>query len=442
MGWWAPLSTPNEQQGTTRAAAEPSPAPKRAWVAVVVGDARREVVELVEDAEISVGRSASSGIPIADSQVSRLHASLRWEGGSTVTVTDHDSRNGVFVGGRRISRRATVANGDEVRIGPARLLVVVPAPEPSPETHPVAVDPTMLAVLGLVERASQCELPVLLVGETGVGKEVLARRVHSRSARAHGPFVAINCGSIPEGLAESVLFGHEKGAFTDANARAPGIFERADGGTLLLDEVGELSPATQARLLRVIEEGQVTRVGATKPTPIDVRILTATNRDLAGCVQSGRFREDLLYRIDVLRIEIPPLRDRPDDVLFLAHGFLAEHGASLAFDATAEARLAAYAWPGNVRELQNAVARAVALSPSAVIGAKDLGLGAGDDEVTRVALDEQVANAERAALVRALDATSGNQTRAARRLGVTRRALIYKMEKHGLKAPPPSKKPR
>jgi len=414
---------------------------RRAWVAVVVGDLERRVVELIEEAEISIGRSESSGIPIPDTQVSRLHASLRWDGASTVIVTDHDSRNGVHVGGRRISRKAAVGSGDEIRIGPARLLVVVPTGEPTADPLTLAVDPAMRPVIELGEHASQCDLPVLLVGETGVGKEVIAARIHARSARGGGPFVAVNCGSIPDTIAESVLFGHEKGAFTDAQARTVGIFERANGGTLFLDEVGELSLSTQVRLLRVLDEGQVTRVGATSSVAVDVRILTATNRDLARWVREGRFREDLFYRLDVLRIQIPPLRDRPDDVLFLARRFLSELGPSLSLDTEIESRLLAYPWPGNVRELRNAVARAVALRRGAVLGVDDFTLRT-DDDVTDLGgpLEQRVADAERSALLAALESTGGNQTRAAQRLGITRRALIYKMEKHDLKAPPPSKK--
>ena len=432
------MSTPTEQRHTTHAPDVPDLATRGAWVAVLRGDDEREVVELIEDAEVSIGRSGSCGISLHDTKVSRLHATLRWDGGPTVTVTDLDSRNGVYVGGRRISRRESVTSGDEVRIGAARLLVVIPRPERTSDADVLSVDPAMRGALALAERAAQCELPVLLVGETGVGKEVLAAHIHASGARAERSFVAINCGSIPETLAESTLFGHEKGAFTDAHVRAPGIFERADGGTLFLDEIGELSTATQARLLRVLEERRVTRVGGTQAIPVDVRILAATNRDLEERCREGAFREDLRYRIDVLRVEIPPLRDRPNDVLFLARRFLREHGPDLAFDAAAEARLVTHGWPGNVRELRNTVARAVALRRGAAIGESELGLEPGDAERAG-ALDRRVADAERAGLVEALEATGGNQTRAARRLGITRRALIYRMEKHGLKPPPPSK---
>ncbi len=423
-------------EGTTWDARPAADEPPTAWVAVVSGDERR-VVALPARTEVSVGRSRSSGIPIEDHAVSRLHATLCWDGGERVALTDHGSRNGTFVRGRRIDRTTSLASGDEIRIGPARLLVVVPgALRAHPAEPPLSIDPAMQPVIALVDRAAQSDLPVLILGETGVGKELLARRIHDRSARASGPFVATNCGTITESLAEATLFGHERGAFTGADARRGGLFEAAHRGTLFLDEVGELSVGTQARLLRVIEEGKVTRVGATRPTDVDVRILTATHRDLDRMVHDGLFRRDLLYRLDVLRVRVPPLRERPDDVVFLAERFLAEHDARLALDGAAKARLCAHPWPGNVRELRNAIARAAAMRHGDVLGASDIELpetvGAGG------ALSGRVADAERDAILDALEACGGNQTRAAQRLGISRRALIYKMEKRGLKPLPPS----
>jgi transcriptional regulator of acetoin/glycerol metabolism len=228
-----------------------------------------------------------------------------------VLVVDHGSRNGTEVDGVRIVGSREAVHGAVLRVGPRRIAVLLPAAAPD---RAQASDPPMTRVRELVRRAAGSDLPVLLVGETGVGKEVLARQLHERSARASGPFVAQNCGAITESLAESVLFGHERGSFTGAHARALGVFELASGGTLFLDEVGELSPATQARLLRVIEQREVTRVGAQRPTPTDARLVTATHRDLDAMVAAGSFREDLLYRLDVIRVVVPPLRARPDEI--------------------------------------------------------------------------------------------------------------------------------
>ncbi len=213
----------------------------------------------------------------------------------------------------------------------------------------------------LAERAAACDLPVLVVGETGVGKEVLARRIHQRSARARARFVAVNCGSIPESLAEATLFGHEKGAFTGAIGRAEGVFEAASEGTLFLDEIGELAPPMQVRLLRALEERVITRVGASTPISVDVRVIAATHRDLDQMAKQGTFRSDLFYRLDVLRIVIPPLRDRPDDGVAIARAVLAELGPGVRLTDAALALLRGHSWPGNVRELKNAIARALSV---------------------------------------------------------------------------------
>ena len=280
-----------------------------ACVIVVAGPARG-VFDLPRGADLAIGRSRSSAIRVDDPEISRLHATLRWDGGATAHLEDHGSRNGSFVDGTRVAGAAEVRSGAEIAVGPARLIVVLPSE--STLSPPAVVDDAMRRAEILALRASACDLPVLIIGETGVGKEVLARRIHDRGARAAGPFVAVNCGSIPESLAEATLFGHERGAFTGAHARREGLFEAARGGTLFLDEIGELGPAMQVRLLRAIEERAIVRVGSTASVPIDLRIIAATHRDLDAMAQRGTFRRDLLYRIDVLRIAIPPLRERPD----------------------------------------------------------------------------------------------------------------------------------
>ena len=427
----------SSDHGTTRDASPAPEQPRSAWVAVTYG-AHRDVIELPEGSDVSVGRSRSSGIPVHDEGVSRLHATLTWSGGPTVRVVDHGSRNGVFLGGERVER-ADLGTGDVIVIGPARIQVIVP-PKPREPTRAFAVDPAMRPVVAMADKSAQCHLPVLILGETGVGKEVLARHIHDESPRAAGPFVPVNCGSIPEPLAESILFGHEKGAFTGADRTHPGVFERADGGSLFLDEVGELSSTSQARLLRVLEERHVYRVGATSPTAVDVRILAATHRDIDRMVAAGDFRRDLLYRLDVLRVEIPPLRERPDDVIWLAGRFLVEQGEALSFDGSALEALRGQPWRGNVRELGNAIARAVALRRRDVLSAADFAFEPVAAASGGVALSGAVADAEREAIEAALASCDGNQTRAAARLGISRRALIYKMEKHALKPLPPSKR--
>jgi transcriptional regulator with GAF, ATPase, and Fis domain len=221
----------------------------------------------------------------------------------------------------------------------------------------------------MVRRFAASDLPVLILGETGTGKEVVARALHRHSRRAGRPFVAVNCAALPETLAESELFGHERGSFTGAQARKPGLFEAADGGTLLLDEVGELSASNQARLLRVLQERTVHRVGAVRPTPVDVRVLGATNRDLAVDVARGRFREDLYFRLNGVTLQVPPLRERPGDVLPLARRGLDERGGGYVLAESAAEALRAYPWPGNVRELRNAVECAAATAEGSEIRA-------------------------------------------------------------------------
>ncbi len=242
--------------------------------------------------------------------------------------------------------------------------------------QPVASDPASRQLLELARRVAGSEATVLITGESGVGKEVLARFIHRHSARAEGPFVAINCAAIPENLLEATLFGYEKGAFTGASAPHAGKFEQAQGGTLLLDEISEMPAALQAKLLRVLQEREVERVGGKKPIALDVRILATSNRDLQAEVQGGRFREDLYYRLNVFPLEVPPLRDRPLDIVPLALRVLqrAGQGRALSLAPAAEAGLTAYAWRGNIRELENVMQRAMILAPGAVIEPEHLWL--------------------------------------------------------------------
>jgi DNA-binding NtrC family response regulator len=298
----------------------------------------------------------------------------------------------------------------------------------------------MVRVFELVRKVAAAPTTVLILGETGVGKEVVAEQIHRQSARAKGPFVRLNCGSLPETLLESELFGHEKGAFTGAEQRKIGYLEAADGGTLFLDEIGELASTMQAKLLRVIENRRVMRVGGREEIAVDVRIVAATNRDLAAEVKAGRFREDLYFRIAPFVIEVPPLRERPAEVGLLAELFARQFAPRLGvttpvIHADAAAALRRHRWPGNVRELRNAIERAIVLADGGDIELEDL-----PPEVRRAdappatgAIRDQLADLEQRRIEEALAAEGGNQTRAAKRLGLSRRALIYKLEKYGLK---------
>jgi DNA-binding NtrC family response regulator len=245
--------------------------------------------------------------------------------------------------------------------------------------------PAMRPVLNAAEKSAASNIPVLIEGESGVGKELMARAIHGSGARRARPFVAVNCGALPENLVESILFGHEKGAFTGATEKHSGKFAEADGGTLFLDEVGELPPAAQVKLLRALQEGEVEPVGSRKTVKVDVRIISATNRDLIADVKAGRFREDLFYRLHVFPMTIPPLRQRPEDIGELTRHFIARIGAEQgkrlrSLDAGTLSRLAAFKWPGNVRQLENAIFRAVVLAEDDTIGVAEFPLLAAQDD--------------------------------------------------------------
>jgi DNA-binding NtrC family response regulator len=425
-------------ESTTCEPAERLPEPTREHVLVVpLAGPDRSAVELAPGEVLSIGRSRSSGVVIDDPAVSRLHATLRWDGGRRVVVTDHGSRNGTLVAGQRIEGARELEHGAVLCVGPQRLLVLLPVEETA--AAPPSTSTPMTRARELALRAAASDLPVLLTGETGVGKEVLARTVHERSKRRAGPFVAQNCGAITESLAESILFGHERGAFTGAQTRTAGVFEAASGGTLFLDEIGELSASSQVRLLRVLEQREVTRVGATRPTRVDTRLVAATHRDLDAMVASGAFRADLLYRIDVIRIAIPPLRKRPDELPGLIDELLRDVDPSGEVRIGADARLLllGHDWPGNVRELRNVLGRAVALRAGPVLAASDfpgLAGAAGRAGPLRSTVDD----VERAAILAALEATGGNRTHAAARLGIARRTLLYKLERLGITFPTPN----
>jgi two-component system response regulator HydG len=290
----------------------------------------------------------------------------------------------------------------------------------------------------LIKRVAGRDVTVLVTGESGTGKERVAEALVAGSRRADKPFVRFNCAALTPELAEAELFGHAKGAFTGAVKSRPGLFREADGGTLLLDEVGELHQGTQAKLLRVLQEGEIRPVGEDRPQPVDVRILAATHRNLGQLANDGRFREDLLYRLKVVTLEIPPLRERPEDIPVLARYFLTEacrrFGVPpIALKSEWLARLSAYRWPGNVRELENVIESAVALSPDGTLDPAFFPDPAGPAEAphTPTKFKEQVAAFERGLIVAAMDAAKGNQSEAARMLDMGRATLQDKLRKYG-----------
>jgi two-component system response regulator AtoC len=313
--------------------------------------------------------------------------------------------------------------------------------------HPiVAASESMIEVLEVMERAAGFKATVLLTGESGTGKEVLARAIHAQSPRRGEAFVAVNCAAIPEALLESELFGHSKGAFTGADRARRGLFLEADAGTLFLDEVGELPTALQAKLLRVLQEEEIRPLGESKSRRIDVRVLAATARDLEAEVAAGRFREDLFYRLNVVRLAVPPLRQRPKDIPLLVDHFLARFRDTLgkpvrSISDEALEKLVAYGWPGNVRELENVVERAIILAGSDRIGLSELPQNlvapqpgqAPAGRPTDYSLRRARRMVEVEAIQRALRATGGNRTHAARLLEISHRALLYKLKEHGIR---------
>ena len=321
--------------------------------------------------------------------------------------------------GRRLQDKAEVLASDLARYAPSDILG---------KSAPLA------NVLSMVDKVARTNAGVLVTVESGSGKELVARAIHAASPRRDGPFVAINCAALPETLLESELFGHERGAFTGAVARKRGRFELADGGTLFLDEVGEIALGVQVKLLRALEEHTFVHVGGTTPISVDVRVVAATNRDLLAEMRAGRFREDLFYRLNVFPIEMPPLRERDDDVLILADHFLAGLAPDARLSKEARVALADYEWPGNVRELRNVLERAVILADGDIIKPihlhllPDMSVSAGSEEKP----GGGIADVERQMIQNALRAAGGNKTEAAKALKITRRMLYSRMKKHGL----------
>ena len=316
------------------------------------------------------------------------------------------------------------------------------APQRQGDDGLVARAPAMGAALQVARRAAQTDVGIMLLGESGVGKEVMARYIHSKSPRAQGPFVAVNCAAIPETLLEATLFGHEKGAYTGASQASPGKFEQAQGGTLLLDEVTEMAPGLQAKLLRVLQEREVERVGGRRRVALDLRVIATSNRDLRQAVAQGVLREDLYYRLNVFPIRIPALRERREDILPLTELFLrryaATHGSGRVpqLDGRARRAMLEWRWPGNVRELENVVQRMVILCDGRDIGIDDLMLEDGSrlelppgDPEDDSGLEGAQAENERRLIADALKDSQGSKKRAAERLGISPRTLRHKLQR-------------
>ena len=456
----------------------PGPTPLHVYLVVFAKEGPGHILNLEDGTEVSFGRTDGATIVIDDPRISRKHAIIRRDKGD-VFVRDLQSRNGTKVRNEVLrNEEKIVTAGDTIYIGPAEIVIaavtrgeahpvttararaaggaedagtgagggdedIAPSSDEGAFDGVVVADPAMQKVFRLARRLGQAPTTVLISGETGVGKEVVAEQIHRWSARNGGPFVRLNCASLAETLLESELFGHEKGAFTGADRRKLGFVEAADGGTLLLDEIGEMPISLQAKLLRVLETKRVTRLGGTAETVVDVRFLCATHRTLKQEVANGNFREDLYYRISTFTLHVPPLRERPAEITLLADLFAAHLAKrmdlpppKIGLDA-AEALLK-HAWPGNVRELRNAIEHAVVMAEDGNIHAEHL-----PESVLRPsepipiesarAMKEQFAEVERKNVEAALLAENGNQTRAAKRLGITRRMLIYKMAKFGIR---------
>ncbi|HEX3480597.1 MAG TPA: sigma 54-interacting transcriptional regulator [Kofleriaceae bacterium] len=433
-------------------------------LAVVIGDTVT-VAALPAHGTVTIGRGEECKVRIDNRSVSRRHAILHL--GPPLRIEDLGSANGTFTHDRRsptdtagtyplrrLSRESLeIAVGERVNLGSIPIVVrrTDRAPSaPGSEGDIVLSDPAMRALYDQATRAARSTIGVLVLGETGVGKEVLARAIHDRSPRARQPFLELNCAALPAELLEGELFGHEKGAFTGASQTRAGLLESADGGTVFIDEVGELPAAVQVKLLRVLEDRKVLRVGGRTPRTLDVRFVAATNRDLQAEIERGNFRQDLYFRLNGVAFTIPPLRERVTEIAPLAERFLAaasrmlDRGEPLRLSAEALGYLERYRWPGNVRELRSVIERAAVLSSGEVIVPADLpaqltgvaggsappaGGGDSQDDTRPPPTDE------RERILEALDQCAGNQTRAAKQLGVSLRTLVNWLTKYKIPRP-------
>ncbi len=389
---------------------------------------------------ISVGTARDNALALGDFTVSRYHLEVTASPGGIV-VADLGSTNGTFVGAVRLER-AVVPPGTLVRLGGTTIRFEdaerkrIPVAAPTTYAGLVASSASMLRLFGDIDRVAATPTSVLIVGESGTGKERVAEALHTRSGRGKAPLVTIDCGALPSSLLASELFGHERGAFTGADRAHAGAFERAAGGTVFLDEIGELPPSDQASLLGVLERRRFRRVGGTTEVEVGARVIAATNRDLRAEVNNGRFRHDLYHRLAVVVLRLPPLRERREEIPLLVEHFARELGVDGAIDATFGAEVMArwqrHPWPGNVRELRNAVESALVVGPAMfdeVVGAAADGLGAYKD-----ARATHVREFELAYLTRLMADAEGNVSKAARLAKMDRSHLIDLLQRHGLKA--------
>ena len=439
-------------------------APARRTLLVMIGD-EIAVRPLPLAGVVTIGRSQDCEIRIDHPSISRCHLALQLDD-ATLAVIDRGGTNGTTLRGVRLPAGVAVEIEANEVIGAGDVALVIqelgtvgaaaPAARPGAarpaelgraHVEPVVRDAAMRRLYDVAARVARGTISVLIVGETGTGKEVLAEHLHRSSPRAKGPLVRVNCAAFADALVESELFGHEKGAFTGAQRERRGLLETADGGTVVLDEIGEMPPAMQAKLLRVLEERAVLRVGGSRPQPIDVRFVAATNRDLETASERGAFRRDLYFRLAGAVLAIPPLRERPDEIIALATTFLTDAAARAGraaprLDEGALAALRAHAWPGNVRELRNVIERAVLVTEGDRLTAQDLEIRAAAASADAAAaapaahaLDDELAALERQRILEALDRANGNQTQAARSIGMPLRTFIKRIERYGIERP-------
>ena len=423
---------PRRRETTAQIDLTEGPPPR--WVSLVAPDGT-VTREQLGRRRMRIGSGDDVDVIVKDPHVSRTHCELE-PTVAGVVLRDLGSTNGTFVGGAQIREVVLVPGAVAMLGGSTRLFVEADVPVKARIRFGSAISasPSMASVFEMVGKLAASDVTILLTGETGSGKDVLARAVHEESPRSDGPMVVFDCGAVTASLIESELFGHEKGAFTGAVAERAGAFERAHGGTLFLDEIGEMPLDLQPRLLRALEQRQVRRVGGARELDVDVRVIAATNRDLAAEVAAGRFRQDLFYRVTAAVVEVPPLRARPEDLPILVEHIL--EGRATVTPA-AMAALAAYDWPGNVRELRNVITTAVAMLDGDVLDVRHLMFPSGTPRKERE-LDElplagrSLEAIERAAIKQTLEREGGNKTRAAKALGIAPSTLYEKLKKYGL----------
>jgi transcriptional regulator with PAS, ATPase and Fis domain len=447
------------------------PAEPRATLSVSISEGMKVEVPLGLH-EVRIGRGRGSDLLLIDPSVSRLHTRI-FRVGTQYFLSDK-SKNGTFVNGKRVTQ-LQLETGMAFRIGPYQIHfrqeggssleeppTVAPGPTPEDKSVPripsgcrpaVAAYPSLgfvgesshiRRILSEIERVGRSDLPVLIEGETGCGKELVSRGIHRVSARQNRPFVVVNCGAISPDLIESELFGHEKGSFTGATAQRKGAFEIAHGGTIFLDEIGELPLPLQPKLLRVLEQKEIKRVGGNETIPVDVRVVAATNRNLRKEIVQNNFRDDLYFRISAVTITVTPLRERREDILILAHHFVLEAAASAErevprLSAAAVAFLSSYSWPGNVRELRNAILRAVVMGHGETLESGDFAFLLPPEPLLQFERESgsfsRWEQAEKQNILSELTRQNWNKTRAAKELGIAKSTLFEKLKKYRIRSP-------